>query len=127
MSGENLNANILIVDDERANIVLLTKILELRGYKNIETTLDPTEAYPLQQKHEFALILLDINMPEMDGFEVLKQLQDSGHCENTRIIATSGNIEKGYIQEALNAGFSDYITKPMPMNEILDIVSKALK
>ena len=124
--SEQLKANILIVDDDQANILLFTKILEVNGYENIISTFDPCETIPLQQKHQFALILLDINMPGMNGFEVLQQLQDADECKDTQVIATSGNIETSFIKEALEAGFNDYITKPMRMNEILEKVSGAL-
>ena len=127
INSEQLKANILIVDDEPANVLLFTKILESKGYENITTTLDPCEVILLQQKHEFALILLDINMPEMNGFEVLQQLKDSDSCKNTQVIATSGNIEMNYVEKALDAGFIDYITKPMRMNEILEKVDNALQ
>ena len=126
-TSEQLKANILIVDDEPANILLLTKILELNGYENIITTLDPCEASSLHQQHEFSLILLDINMPEMNGFEVLKQLQDSDDFKDTPVIATSGNIEMSYVNKALDAGFIDYIKKPMRMDEILVKVGNALQ
>ena len=123
----NLQAKILIVDDEPANILLFTRILETQDYESITTTLDPCEAASLHQKHEFDLILLDINMPEMNGFEVLKQLHDSNSCKNTQVIATSGDTEMSYIKKALDAGFVDYITKPMHMNDILDKVNKVLQ
>ena len=78
-SNENLNletidANILIVDDEPANILVLKKMLEIKGYSNIVTTLDPTQTLPLYLEHKSDLILLDINMPGMDGSAVMEQL-----------------------------------------------------
>jgi len=125
--SEQLKAKILIVDDEPANILLFSKILQAAGYESLTTTLNPCETSSLQQKHGFDLILLDINMPEMNGFEVLKQLGDSNSLNNTKVIATSGNIEPEYVKKALDAGFVDYITKPMRMNDILDKVHGVLQ
>jgi len=125
--SEQLKAKILIVDDEPANILLFSRILEAKGYESISTTLDPCEASSLQQKYEFDLILLDINMPEMNGFEVLKQLGDSNCLNNTKVVATSGNIEPEYVKKALDAGFFDYITKPMRMNDFLEKVHSILQ
>ena len=127
MKTELLKSKILIIDDEPANILLFTRMLEAKGYENITTTLDPCETALLQQKHEFDLILLDINMPEMNGYEVLKQLQGSNSFKNTQVIATSGDIEPNYIKKALDAGFVDYITKPMHMSDFLDKVQNVLQ
>ncbi len=121
------DANILIVDDEAANITLFEKILTMKGYNNIVTTYEPVEVIALQQKHDFDLILLDINMPEMNGYEVLEQLYNCGYFNHTQVIATSGDISPDNIKKALNSGFADYITKPMRIEDVLEIAEKALQ
>jgi len=118
------NLNILIVDDEPANILLLSKILQSDGYTNVMTTDKPTDTITLQQKHNFSLVLLDINMPELSGYEVLEQLRGLDNFSTTKIIATSGDTSPKDIKNALDAGFDDYITKPMRMNDILDVIKK---
>ena len=122
----NKNSNILIVDDEAANILLLSKILQSNGYTNIMTTEKPRDTVVLQKEHSYDLILLDINMPELNGYEVLEQLRGLDNFSGTKIIATSGDVSPKDIKKALEAGFNDYITKPMRMNDILNIVEKAL-
>lgn len=122
----DLDVKILIVDDEPVNILLLSKILSTEGYNNITTTLDPREAESLQIKHNFELILLDINMPELNGYEVLEQLHATDNFSGTKIVATSGDVSTKHIDEALAAGFNDYITKPMRMKDLLDVVSRVL-
>jgi len=117
---------ILVVDDEPANISLFEKILETEGYTNIITTLDPVNVMSLHLEHDFNLILLDINMPEMDGYEVLKQLQDSDNFNDTKVVATSADVSPSNIKKALDSGFTDYITKPMRIQTTLEIVDKAL-
>lgn len=122
----NENIQILIVDDEPANILLLEKILRTHGYKNIITTSDPVESVELYKNNNVELILLDINMPKMSGYEVLEELRKSPGFSNSKVIASSGDISKREINQALEAGFYDYITKPMKMQNILEIVEKAL-
>ena len=117
---------ILIVDDEAANILLLNKILSVNGYENIVTTLNPREVLSLQEEHGFDLILLDINMPEMDGYEVLNELRNMDGFSGTKVVATSGDISTRDVKKASEAGFIDYITKPMRMNDLLEIIDKAL-
>lgn len=120
------NTNILIVDDEPANILLLVKILQAHGYTNIVSTSDPLKSVELYKNNDSGLVLLDINMPEMSGYEVLNELKKLSNFNNTKVIASSGDISKSEINQALEAGFDDYITKPMKMQNILEIVEKAL-
>ena len=123
----NKNSSILIVDDEPANILLLRKILESNGYTNVMTTDAPRDTAELQNKNSYALVLLDINMPEINGYEVLQQLRGLDNFSGTKVVATSGDVSPKDIRKALEAGFVDYITKPMKMNDILNVVEKALQ
>lgn len=123
----NKNSNILIVDDDAANILLLSKILQANGYTNVMTTDEPRDAAVLQKEHRYALVFLDINMPELNGYEVLDQLRGLDDFSNTKVIATSGDIYPKEIKKALDAGFNDYLTKPMKMDDILNVVEKALQ
>jgi CheY-like chemotaxis protein len=69
------DARILIVDDQPANVTLLEDMLEMAGYTQVSSTTDPTEVFALDQQTPFDLILLDLLMPVMDGFEVMEQLK----------------------------------------------------
>lgn len=121
------NIGILIVDDEPANILLLTKILEIEGYANIVSTHDPLQVSSLCQEHNFSIILLDLNMPEMNGYEVLDSLKTISGFASMQVIASSGDTSANSIKKALDAGFCDFITKPMLMADTLKIVNKALR
>ena len=70
------DALILIVDDNPTNVKLLEMTLEVDGYNNIHSTTDPREVLGLQQKNKFDLILLNIQMPYLDGFQVMGQLRN---------------------------------------------------
>ena len=68
-------ARLLIVDDQESNVVLLQTILEAAGYHNIDATTDPREVFDLYRRNHYDLILLDLSMPHMSGFEVMEALK----------------------------------------------------
>ncbi|MEW5010506.1 MAG: response regulator, partial [Cycloclasticus sp.] len=70
LGQEILQANILIVDDQPVNVRLLEKILKQAGYQNLYSTMDSREALPMFQQHDIDVLLLDIRMPHLDGFQV---------------------------------------------------------
>ncbi len=77
-----LQSKVLIVDDQEANVILLEQILLREGYQAITSTMKPRDVYELHKKNSYDLILLDLQMPEMDGFEVmeeLKQIEKDGY------------------------------------------------
>ena len=124
---DSISKKILIVDDEESNLLLLEKILFSQDYNNITTTLNPLDVCELQKNNNFDLIILDINMPELNGYEVLSELHKLENISGTKVIASSGHISKKDIEVALDAGFDDYLTKPMNMIDILSIVKKSLE
>jgi CheY-like chemotaxis protein len=75
-SADILNARILIVDDKEANIRLLEGMLRVAGYTCVESTTDPSEVCELHRKNRYGLILLDLQMPGMDGFQVMECLKE---------------------------------------------------
>ena len=75
-SSDILNASILIVDDQEANVSLLEQILGGAGYVSIASTMNPCEVFELHRKNRYDLILLDLQMPGMDGFQVMERLKE---------------------------------------------------
>lgn len=124
---ESLKANILIVDDEPVNIMLLEKILATRGYKNIISTTDPTQTLPLYLKHNSDLILLDINMPVMDGYAVMEQLNTEISKDLSPILVLTAQHTQSFRQRALDNGAIDYVTKPFNAEELLSRVHNLLE
>jgi putative two-component system response regulator len=120
-----LNANVLIVDDLEANVTLLTRMLGCAGYTSVTSTMDPFEVCELYRRHRYDLILLDLLMPGMDGFQVmagLKELEPDGYLPVLVITA-----QPGHKLRALQAGAKDFISKPFELAEVLARVRNMLE
>ncbi len=111
-----LAANILIVDDKEANIRLLEQVLRLAGYSQVSSTLQPQEVAALHREHSYDLILLDLQMPGMDGFAVMEGLQRAGADAYLPVIVLTA--EPGHKLRALQAGAKDFISKPFDLVEV---------
>jgi CheY-like chemotaxis protein len=109
-------ASILIVDDQQANVKLLERLLGEAGYINVFSTTDSREVASLHRKHRYDLILLDLQMPAMDGFEVIEALkEDSNEGYLPVIVLTAQPAHK---LRALQAGAKDFISKPFDLLEV---------
>ena len=113
---EILNARILIVDDQAANVQLLERLLREAGYVNVASTMQPTEVAGLHRHYAYDLILLDLQMPGMDGFEVMAALatDDAGDYMPV-LVLTAAPAHK---LRALQAGAKDFISKPFDLVEV---------
>ena len=111
-----LNAHILIVDDQEPNINLLTQTLNEAGYINVSSTMNPQEVCALHRKHLYDLILLDLQMPEMDGFQVMECLKTNHADAYLPVIVLTA--QPGHKLRALQAGAKDFISKPFDLTEI---------
>jgi putative two-component system response regulator len=124
---DSKNASILVVDDEIANTRLLEKMLAAMGYKNVVCTQDPKQVLPLYQKHNSDLILLDLNMPELDGYGVMEQLNAlTGNALPPILILTAQHLQS-FRQRAFDSGAHDYVTKPFDADELLSRVRNTLE
>ena len=115
-SSDILNARVLIVDDKRANVLLLEGMLRIAGYTAVESTTDPNEVCELHRKNRYGLILLDLQMPGMDGFEVmegLKEIEEGGYLPV--LVITAQPDQK---LRALQAGAKDFVSKPFDLAEL---------
>jgi putative two-component system response regulator len=115
-----LDSAILIVDDEPANVRLLERILQREGFHNIETTHDPRHFLALYNARQPDILLLDLHMPGLDGFEVMEQLQGriSQH-DFVPILVLTADITPESRQRALRAGAKDFLTKPVDPTEVV--------
>ncbi len=115
---------ILIIDDEKSILDLLSMVFKKEGYR-VRATLSAKKALELLNKEEFGLILTDIKLPEMSGFEILKRVRESKPDIAVVMITAYGNVKQAV--EALKAGAFDYVVKPFDVDELKIIVAKALE
>lgn len=113
---EILNASILIVDDQEPNISLLQQLLSEAGYQSVASTMNPQEVCELHRKHAYDLILLDLQMPGMDGFEVMAGLKTNAADSYLPVIVLTA--QPGHKLRALQAGAKDFISKPFDLVEV---------
>jgi len=127
MQKEKQHANILIIDDQEMNVRLLQKILENNGYKNITCCSDSREVKDLYIDKDYDLLLLDIRMPYLDGFEIMEQLNEI-ETENyiPVLILTAQNDQETRLH-ALELGAKDFLTKPFDQTEVLLRISNMLE
>ena len=114
--SEILNAKILIVDDQEVNVLLLRQMLQQKGYREVSSTTDPLEVCALHQQHRYDLILLDLQMPIKDGFEVqedLKEIEPNGYPPVLVVTA-----QPSHKIRALEAGAKDFVSKPFDLAEV---------
>jgi signal transduction histidine kinase len=113
------NANILIVDDQIANIDVLTGLLKRQKYTNVHYTIDPRDVIPLYESFKPDLILLDLSMPFLTGFEVMEKLKEIMPSDTfLPILVLTADITTESKQQALSAGASDFLTKPFDLVEV---------
>jgi PAS domain S-box-containing protein len=110
------NASILIVDDQESNVSLLEQLLSNTGYTNVASTMNPREVCALHRANGYDLILLDLQMPGMDGFEVMAGLKVNDTDGYLPVIVITA--QPGHKLRALQAGAKDFISKPFDLVEV---------
>lgn len=118
---------ILVVDDERDNLTILDFYLKQKGFETILTT-NGLEAISISEKEDIDLIILDIMMPEIDGFEVCRRLKENSATQDIPVIfLTARYLDKKDLVYGLSLGAIDYITKPFDENELFARINVAVK
>jgi PAS domain S-box-containing protein len=111
-----LNASILIVDDQESNVILLEQLLSEAGYTRVTSTMKPEEVCALHREHHYDLILLDLQMPGMDGFQVMEGLKTN--ITDTYLPVIVLTAQPGHKLRALQSGAKDFISKPFDLVEV---------
>ena len=111
-----LNARILIVDDQKPNVILLEQLLGEAGYTRVASTMNPQEVCALHRQNRYDLILLDLQMPGMDGFHVMAALKTNESDGYLPVIVLTA--QPGHKLRALQAGAKDFISKPFDLVEV---------
>ena len=113
---EILGAKILIVDDQEFNVLVLEQMLLDDGYTHIASTMDPREVCALYRQNNYDLILLDLEMPGMDGFQVLEGLKKIEPYDYLPVLVITA--QSGHKLRALQAGAKDFVSKPFDLVEV---------
>lgn len=116
-AADILHAKILIVDDLEANVLLLEQMLRNTGYDQVTSTRDPTKVCELHLINRYDLILLDLQMPGMDGFEVMENLKEIEQRGYLPVLVITAQPE--HKLRALKAGARDFVSKPFDLAEVL--------
>jgi PAS domain S-box-containing protein len=111
-----LNARVLIVDDQESNVTLLELLLSEAGYTRVTSTMNPQEVCALHRKNTYDLIVLDLQMPGMDGFQVMAGLKITESDSYLPVIVITA--QPGHKLRALQAGAKDFISKPFDLIEV---------
>ncbi len=117
--NEYLDSKILIVDDQASNVILLQQILTQAGYTNILSTQNPLEVLELYKKHKPELVLLDLNMPHLDGFGIMKQLKEVETDSYIPVLVLTAVDHPTIRHRALSAGARDFLGKPLDVSEVV--------
>jgi putative two-component system response regulator len=111
------DARLLVVDDEEANVLLMERILDSAGYADVTSTSDPESVVSLVDELEPDLLLLDLMMPRVDGFEIMGSLRAS--ARDVPVLVLTADATQEVKRRALRAGARDFLTKPFDVDEVL--------
>ena len=123
--SEVLKASILIVDDQEANVSLLEQMLRAAGYLRVASTMNSQEVCALHRKNSFYIILLDLQMPGMDGFQVIEGLKTNNADGYLPVLVITA--QPGHKLRALQAGARDFISKPFDLLEVKTRIRNVLE
>lgn len=116
---------ILIVDDQQSNISLLEHTLRRAGYAEVSSTVEPRDVAAMHLEHRYDLILLDLQMPEMTGFQVMAQLQEVRASNPVSILVLSADATQ--TKTALAEGADSFMGKPFKLPDVVERVQSMLK
>jgi len=122
-SDEDLiGRTVLLVDDDARNIFALSSVLERRGMRVLTATTGNEAIQLLDSNNHIAIVLMDIMMPEMDGYQTMEQIRKNGNFRRLPIVALTAKAMKGDREKCLEAGASDYLAKPVNTEQLLSVL-----
>ena len=119
------NTKILIIDDSNTNVVLLEAVFSGKGY-TVETALNAYEAFNSMEKEKPDLILLDLLMPKISGFDFMENIKSNDQYKDIPVIVISAVSDYDNVQKIKNMGIYDYIKKPVDIEELEEKVEKII-
>lgn len=119
-----MSTRILIVDDDPNNIFALRLTLKARGYKLESSTMAEEAIRILKEENDFCIVLMDMMMPEIDGYEAIKIIRNTPEISKVPIIAVTAQAMEEDRKKCLEAGAQDYIKKPIDVDLLLTAIEK---
>lgn len=123
---ENMRNKVLIVDDDARNIFALSAVLKVKGYSIVSAPGSLEALKLLSSNHSVGIVLLDMMMPEMDGYELLTTLRKGSNAD-LPIISVTAQAMMGDREKCLAAGADDYLSKPVDIDKLVIILDKYIK
>ena len=121
---EQPTARVLIVEDNEDNLHLLTLLLEDLPHLSLETASDGAQALKMAASQDYDLILMDCQMPNVDGYEATERLRASDRNQDVPVIALTANAMQGDREKCLAAGMDDYLSKPIVIDQLLEAIER---
>lgn len=127
-SGEQINARILVADDHPINRIYAMKVLQKLGFEKIDMVENGAQAVEAIEKEKYSIVLMDCQMPVMDGYQATKEIRakEKDSAERLPIIAVTANAMVGDRETCIKAGMNEYISKPIKMNILANIISNLI-
>jgi CheY-like chemotaxis protein len=119
-----MNKKILIVDDDPRNIFALKLTLKARGYQIESSTMAQEAIDILKKDNQFTAVLMDMMMPEMDGYEAIRIIKNTPSISMVPVIAVTAQAMPEDRQKCLDAGAQDYISKPIDVDQLINAIEK---
>jgi CheY-like chemotaxis protein len=124
--GSQGEHSVLYIEDNLANLSLVERILERRPDITLITALQGTIGLELARQHHPDVVLLDLHLPDMQGDEALKQLKDAPETHDIEVVVVSADATGSQKRTLLEAGASDYLTKPLDVRRFMDVLDRSL-
>src|SRR5690606_34711839 len=121
-----MKSQILVVDDDSKNIFALCAVLQSRGWTCISALSADEGIEQLQRNPDIGIVLMDMMMPDRDGYEAMKQIRSMKGREETPIVAVTGQAMSGDREKCLSAGASEYLSKPVDVDLLIGIINRFL-
>lgn len=115
---------VLIIDDDNRNIFALRLALKSRGYQSLSCNSAQEGLELLDKNSDIEIVLMDMMMPDMDGYQAISAMKKSGHMQNIPVLAVTAQAMVGDRERCLSAGASGYVSKPINVDELLVQIEK---
>ena len=123
---DNFKGKVLYIEDNPANMILIQKLVEKKTKFQFFGAEEPFSGLEIASTEKPDLILLDINLPGMNGYQVLEKLKNNPETSSIPVVALTANAMKSDIEKGMNAGFVEYLTKPVDIPLFLEFLNKII-